>query len=88
MDTKILISLLLVLLVSGCADSLTLQQAIAVESVGFWYGWWHGFTLPFSFIGQLIWDDISIYAIYNNGGWYDFGFWLGLSSYTFRVRLY
>ena len=27
-----------------------------------------------SFIGSLIWDDVAVYAVHNNGAWYDFGF--------------
>lgn len=83
-NSKLLIVLLSVLLVSlsGCADNLTFTQAIETEPVGFWYGLWHGMTILFSFFGSLIWDDIAIYAIYNNGGWYDFGFWLGIGAVT------
>lgn len=51
-----------------------------MEPVGFWYGLWHGMTFPFSWIGSLFCDSISVYAIYNNGGWYDFGFALGVGG--------
>lgn len=82
------------LLLSGCADKVTFEQAATMTPVGFWYGLWHGMTLPFSFFGMLFTDDIAIYAIYNNGGWYDFGFWLmtvgggggGGSSVVYRDR--
>ena len=76
---KYLIISFLVLFLTGCADEVTLQQAINIEPVGFWYGLWHGITFPISFIGSLF-SDISIYAIYNNGGWYDFGFFLGVGG--------
>jgi uncharacterized membrane protein len=33
---------------------------------------------PFAFIGSRVSSDIAIYAFPNNGGWYDFGFLLGL----------
>ncbi|HOP12418.1 MAG TPA: hypothetical protein PLH09_00460 [Lentimicrobium sp.] len=29
---------------------------------------------PVSFTGSLISDSIAMYAVNNNGGWYDFGF--------------
>lgn len=87
-NIKILIPLIVILLVSGCADSVTLQQAINVEPVGFWYGVWHGVTFTFAFFGQLVWDDIAIYAIYNNGGWYDFGFWIGACTVSGCVKHY
>ncbi len=40
----------------------------------------HGWLVPFSFVGSLFSDNIAIYAVPNNGGWYDFGFVLGVSS--------
>jgi len=48
--------------------------------VGFWYGLWHGFILPFSWAISLFDKDVAIYAIYNSGGWYDFGYLLGVAS--------
>jgi hypothetical protein len=42
-----------------------------------------------SFIGSIIWDDVAIYAVNNNGGWYDFGFiggfWLMLKVIKFMI---
>jgi hypothetical protein len=32
---------------------------------------------PFSFFGSLISDKIAMYAINNNGAWYNFGFVIG-----------
>lgn len=80
MEYRFLSVLLACLLVSGCADGVTLSEAAAMVPVGFWYGLWHGITFPISWIGSLFWDSISIYAIYNNGGWYDFGFFLGVGG--------
>lgn len=64
---------------SSCADTVVLKEQIGREMVGFWYGLWHGFILPVSFVVSLFDPDTAIYAIYNNGGWYDFGFLLGAS---------
>ncbi len=75
---KKILMVITLLVLSGCADSVTLQSAIEMQKVGFWYGVWHGFTFPFAFFGSLFFDDIAVYAIYNNGGWYDFGFWFGV----------
>lgn len=44
---------------------------------GFLKGLLHGFILFFSFIASLF-TDFEIYAFPNNGGWYDFGFLLGV----------
>lgn len=72
--------ILALLLLTGCADTVTFVEAAGLDPVGFWYGMWHGVCLPFSLIGSLFDESISIYAIYNNGGWYDIGFFLGISS--------
>lgn len=66
-----------VLIFSGCADVSEVKQCLDNNPYGFWGGLWHGMVSPISFIGSLIWDDISMYAVNNNGGWYDFGFVLG-----------
>jgi len=79
LKTLLVVGLLSVVL-AGCADTATFTQAGQIEPVGFWYGLWHGMIIPFSWIGSLFSDDIAIYAIYNNGGWYDFGFVLGVGG--------
>jgi hypothetical protein len=66
------------LLLVGCADKVTCQQAAEMVPVGFWYGVWHGMTEGVAFIGSLFDPTIAIYATYNNGHWYDFGFVGGL----------
>jgi len=68
------------LLVSGCADTISFVEATTAEPVGFWYGLWHGIILPFAWIISLFSDETAIYAIYNNGGWYDFGFAIGVGA--------
>jgi hypothetical protein len=47
---------------------------------GFWGGLIHGLLFPLSWLGGLFSSDINVYAVYNNGGWYNFGYLLGLSS--------
>lgn len=68
------IAVLCLVFLTGCADSVTLAAAESHEKVGFWYGMWHGLILPIAWIVSLFSDSTAIYAIYNNGGWYDFGF--------------
>ena len=53
---------------------------------GFLRGMLHGFLFPFSFIGSLISDKIAIYAVPNNGGWYDFGYFLGIVVFGVGAR--
>ena len=62
----------------GFPDNVTLQQATNIEPIGFLSGLFHGFIIIISFIGSLFFDDITIYAIYNNGGWYNFGYISGV----------
>lgn len=64
------------LIVSGCAAS---RNPLAASSGdGFLMGLWHGLIIPFSFVISLFKDDVSIYQVANNGGWYNFGFVVGL----------
>jgi hypothetical protein len=50
------------------------------EPAGFWAGFWHGLIAPITFIVSLFNPGVRIYETNNNGGWYDFGFILGVSS--------
>ncbi|AGO49594.1 hypothetical protein Phi4:1_gp181 [Cellulophaga phage phi4:1] len=73
----VLCLLLAALLFTGCAEVTFIEQCTTVEPYGFWGGLWHGIIAPISFLGSLFFDDIAMYAINNNGGWYDFGFAIG-----------
>ena len=71
--------LLLLVLLSACAAT---QDAAAVATAattpGFWLGVWHGFIFPVAFVVSLFMPDVAIYAVPNNGGWYDFGYFVGI----------
>ena len=74
----LLVLLLLVLFVSGCAQQNQAQDSPGTDGVaGFWPGLWHGFILPVSFIISLFDESVGIYEIHNNGNWYNFGFVIG-----------
>ena len=77
---KAIVFIFFCLFLCGCAD--TLPTPIYSDTVGFWYGLWHGMILPVSFFVGLFDDTVAIYATYNNGGWYDFGFLLGVGVFT------
>ncbi len=77
---KLLLMVFVLLLVNSCADSVSFEQAATMDPAGFWFGLWNGMTAGISFIGSLFNDDIAIYAIYNNGGWYDFGYVIGIGG--------
>lgn len=65
------------LLISGCAEVTPIEACAVGEPYGFWGGLWHGIIAPVGFIISLFSDNIAMYAVNNNGGWYDFGFVLG-----------
>ena len=71
--------LCIISLLTGCADEVPIEYADGINSVGFLHGIWHGLILPIAFIMSLF-TDTAIYAVYNNGGWYDFGFLAGVSA--------
>jgi len=69
-----------VLVATGCADAENIQESLTGHTYGFWGGLWHGMIVPFAFIGSLFSDAITVYAVNNNGGFYDFGFCLGIGA--------
>ena len=86
--TILMLTMLCAAFLSGCADALTFQQAAEAVPVGFWYGIWHGMITPITFWISLFNPDVAIYAINNNGGWYDFGFLWGIGTSTgFQIRI-
>ena len=48
------------------------------EAAGFWSGLWHGAIALITLIISFFSDTVRIYELNNNGGWYDFGFMLGV----------
>ena len=83
MKKALLFGLIVVMLVSltACAagpNTLKNTKGDEEKVVGFWRGIWHGFITPFTFIISLFKDSIGIYEAHNNGGWYNFGYILGL----------
>ena len=46
--------------------------AVAAGAPGFLLGLWHGFIFPVAWIVSLFTTQVAIYAVPNNGGWYDF----------------
>jgi hypothetical protein len=67
----------LALAISSCA---TQPRPEAYDAPGFFYGLLHGFLILFSFIGSLF-TEVRVYAFPNSGGWYDFGYLLGVAIF-------
>ena len=81
------ISLLLVLsfLIFSCVNHVDVKECLPIEEPsGFWGGTWDGMIMVPSFIGSIIWDDVAVYDVNNNGAWYDFGF---VGGFFFMIRL-
>ena len=78
---RITLLILCLLLLSSCADvQPQVQACLEGYTYGFWGGLWHGWIAPFSWVGSLFSDDIAVWAVNNNGGWYNFGFVLGVGA--------
>ena len=74
-----------ILLLTACAATQT-PAAVEPGTPGFWLGLWHGFIFPVAWIASLFLDQIAIYAVPNNGGWYDFGYFLGIVVFGVGAR--
>ncbi|MFH0881939.1 MAG: hypothetical protein V2A56_03060 [bacterium] len=68
-------------LIAGCAagpNQMANSPGEQGSVAGFWQGLWHGFILLFTFIISLFNHNVQIYEVHNNGGWYNFGYLLGV----------
>lgn len=73
---RLAFAMLIFLSLAACAS----QPYVESKDVpGFLMGLLHGFISWFALIGHIFNSDIRVYAYPNSGGWYDFGFLLGLS---------
>jgi hypothetical protein len=72
-------------LLSACARQ-TLAGAVAAGSPGILHGLWDGFIFPFAWVVSLFVPEIAVYAVPNNGGWYDFGYFLGIVVFGVGAR--
>jgi hypothetical protein len=77
--------LALPLLLAACAASQA-GDAVAPTAPGFLLGLWHGFIFPIAWIVSLFVDKVAVYAVPNNGGWYDFGYFLGIVVFGVGAR--
>ena len=74
---RVLPLIVLALALTACVATEA-PSAISPQAPGFLLGVWHGFIFPVSFILSLFMDDINVYAVPNNGSWYDFGYFVGI----------
>lgn len=70
------LALAALMLLAACAHQV--QSAVQPGAPGFLLGVWHGFIFPVAWGLSLIMPDVAVYAVPNNGGWYDFGYFIGI----------
>ncbi|MEJ2142311.1 MAG: hypothetical protein P8Y24_08150 [Gammaproteobacteria bacterium] len=58
----------------GAGDTQFTDQ----NPAGFWYGLWHGIISVIALVIHIFNDSVLVYETRNSGGWYDFGFLLGV----------
>ncbi len=85
MNKVLIVGMLVLALVvlAGCApgpNELTNSPNQNGQVAGFWQGLWHGIIAPIVFVISLFSHSLTVYEIHNNGGWYNFGFLLGLAA--------
>jgi hypothetical protein len=78
----LLFVILVMVLFTSCAHVQPDVTCLTGKVYGFWNGLWHGLIACFTFIGSLFNHNIAVYAIHNNGAWYNLGFLLGVGAFT------
>ena len=77
--TRVFVLVAMSLTVAACVAKQSLS-AVNPAAPGFLEGVWHGFIFPVAWIVSVFArpDQVAIYAVPNNGGWYDFGYFIGI----------
>ena len=65
------------LLFVGCAAGS--PQFTSEAPAGFWLGIWHGLISFVTLVIGIFNDHVRVYEVDNTGGWYDFGFLIGVT---------
>jgi len=81
-NVLVVLGLVLLVLASCAPGPNTLARTPDEEGdvAGFWWGLWHGIIAPITFVISLFNDNVHMYEVHNNGGWYNFGYLLGLMA--------
>ena len=81
---KVILGIMIVLvfvMLAGCSPGPNAMAGTPDEEgvvAGFWRGLWNGIISPVTFIISLFRPNVQLYEVHNNGGWYNFGFILGV----------
>lgn len=77
----ILVILILTMFVLGsCTAGPNPVEGTGDTVYGFWWGLWHGIISPITFVISIFNENVHIYEVHNNGGWYNFGFLWGVGG--------
>ena len=69
-----------------CACATQSAATVAPAAPGFLLGLWHAFNFPVAWVLSLFMRDVAVYAVPNDGGWYDFGYFLGIVVFGVGAR--
>ena len=72
------VAVIAVLLTLAACTAVQAGPVVQPAAPGFLHGVWHGFIFPVAFIISLFKPEVAIYAVPNNGTWYDFGYFVGI----------
>ena len=72
---------LVAVIVAACAAGPNSAAGRGPHDAGFWLGLWQGVIAPIAFLVSLFNHSVGIYEVHNNGGWYNFGFLIGVSVF-------
>lgn len=78
----VLLGLALLLALAACAPGVNELANVPSQTgvvSGFWRGLWNGIIAPVTFIISLFDKNVQMYDVHNNGGWYNLGFFLGVT---------
>jgi len=83
---KIFLAAMVCCLLCSCADGFD-QNVVNIaltctDPGGFWWGLWNGMTAGLAFVASLFTGSISCYDVCNTGGWYWFGYLLGVGAFA------
>ncbi|MHA6721819.1 hypothetical protein [Sphingomonas sp. RS2018] len=71
---------------TACATRVSSAVAHTPTTPGFLLGLWHGFIFPVAWVLSLLLPEVAVYAVPNTGGWYDFGYFLGIVVFGVGAR--
>lgn len=66
-----------IFLFAGCAAGNA--RFTSEVPAGFWWGLWHGIISCVTLIIGIFDHSVKVYEVDNTGGWYDFGFLVGVT---------